>query len=223
MENMTVLALAACVVSAAAVFIFMQFQRYEERQKAADQLLKASADLESVKAKLLGYTKFADYLVPAKQHLADQAKSLAVSVVREVVQLSRLTPDKERIKAEVLLVSRYQVEFVLAIDLKPEGFELLQEGNGISLKTGLPTLTSAPLVRSASHELSQAGVVTDERALFADISQKFSLVAQTQGQAVAREDAVRALCKAKVVDALRDFLSRQAGVRALPMVVLNFR
>lgn len=223
MENMTVLALAGCVVSAAAVFVFMQFQRYEERKAASDQLLKASADLESVKARLQGFTKFADYLVPAKQHLSDQSKSLAVSVTREVVQSSRLAADKESIKAEVLLVSKYQVEYSLAIDLKPEGFELIQEGVGISIKTGLPTVVGTPMVRSASHELSLPGVVADERALFADVSQKFSAVALTQGQAVAREDAVRALCKAKVVDALRDFLSRQAGVRAVPMVTLNFR
>jgi hypothetical protein len=222
-ENMTVLALAGCVVSAAAVFVFMQFQRYEERKAASDQLLKASADLESVKARLQGFTKFADYLVPAKQHLSDQSKSLAVSVTREVVQSSRLAADKESIKAEVLLVSKYQVEYSLAIDLKPEGFELIQEGVGISIKTGLPTVVGTPMVRSASHELSLPGVVADERALFADVSQKFSAVALTQGQAVAREDAVRALCKAKVVDALRDFLSRQAGVRAVPMVTLNFR
>jgi len=223
LENMTILALAGCVISAAAVFVFMQFQRYEERKASSDQLLKATADISSVKAKLLGYTQYADYLVAAKLHLSEQSKSLGITVVREYVQTERLAPDKDRIRSSLMLASKYLVEFSLAIDLKPESFELSQEGYGISLKTGLPTLTATPFVRSSSHELSLSGMVANEPELFASVSKKFASVAQNHGQAVAREDAVRALCKAKVVDALRDFLSRQAGVRTLPMIVLSFR
>ncbi|MBP9734208.1 MAG: hypothetical protein KBD82_00945 [Rhodoferax sp.] len=222
MENMTILALAGCVVSAAAVFVFMQFQRYEERQIANDQMLKMTTELESVKAKLLGFSKYSEYLAPAKLYLSEQAKSLGVTVVRDYVQVDRLLPEKDKIKSEVMLIGKYQVEFSLAIDLKPESFELNQDGTGITIKTGLPVLKSPPLVKSASHDLSLAGVVANEAAVFTAASQKFSSTAQSHGLTVAREDTVRALCKAKLLDALRDFLSRQPGVRALPMVVLNF-
>lgn len=223
MEKMTILALAGCVVSAAAVFVFMQFQRYEEQKIASDQLLKVTTELESVKAKLLGFSKYSEYLTPAKLYLSEQAKALGVTVARDYVQVDRLLPEKDKIKSEVMLIGKYQVEFSLAIDLKPDSFELSQDGAGITIKTGLPTLKSPPMVKSASHELSLSGVVVNEPALFAAAGQKFSTTAQSHGLAVAREDAVRALCKAKLLDALRDFLSRQPGVRALPMVVLNFR
>lgn len=223
MDNMTILALAGCVVSAAAVFVFMQFQRYEEQKIASDQLLKVTTELESVKAKLQGFSKYSEYLTPAKLYLSEQAKTLGVTVARDYVQVDRLLPEKDKIKSEVMLIGKYQVEFSLAIDLKPESFELSQDGAGITIKTGLPTLKSPPMVKSASHDLSLAGVVANEAAIFAAASQKFSITAQSHGLAVAREDAVRAICKAKLIDALRDFLSRQPGVRALPMVVLNFR
>ena len=69
MENMGVLAVAGCIISAAAVFVFMQFRRYEEQQDASNKILKATTDFESTKTKLLGYTKFNDSLPAVKPHL----------------------------------------------------------------------------------------------------------------------------------------------------------
>lgn len=223
MDNMWGLVFAGSVVSAAAVFVFMQFKRYDEQQHANERILKATTEFEATKAKLVGYTKFNDYLAPAKQHLTEQAKTLQVLVVREYLHLERFYREKHKIKADLAVIGKYTVEFTLAIDVKPEAFELSADGAGLTLKTGQPILMAAPAVKSSSHEVTVPGILTDEKPIFSEVNQKFSEAVQRHGLAIAREEAVRSLCKAKMVDAMRDFLAKQPGVRQLPMITVVFR
>ena len=223
MENIWGLAAAGCVVSAAAVFVLMQFKRYEEQQQANDRILKATAEFEAVKAKLAGYTKFNDYLAQARQHLIDQAKSNTVHVVREYVHMERFYRDKHKLKADVAVIGKYTVEFSMAVDIKADSLELAVDGVGLNVKTSQPILTAAPAIKSSSHEVSVPGVLTEEKPIFAEVNQKFSEAVQRYGLAVAREDTVRALSKTKIVDGLRDFLSKQPGVRQLPSISVTFR
>lgn len=223
MENIWGLAVAGCVVSAAAVFVLMQFKRYEEQQQANDRILKASAEFEAVKTKLAGYTKFNDYLTQARQHLIDQAKTTAVNVVREYIHMERFYRDKHKLKADVAVIAKYTVEFSMAVDIKSDSLELVVDGAGLSVKTSQPVLTSAPAIKSSSHEVSVPGILTEEKPIFAEVNQKFSEVVQRAGLAVAREETVRALCKSKIADGLRDFLGKQPGVRQLPVITVTFR
>ncbi len=223
MDNMLTLAIAGSVVSAAAVFIFMQFRRYDEQQQANNKILKATTEYESVKAKLLGYTKFNEYLAPAKQHLVDQSKTFVVNVLREFTHMERFYRDKHKIKADLSVIGKYTVEFKVALDIRADNLEVSVDGLGIGIKLGQPVLSGPPAVKSSSHEVSVSGVLVDDKPFIAEVNQKFSEVAQRQGLAVAREEAVRALCKVKVVDAMRDFLSRQPGVRQIPTIVVTYR
>jgi len=223
LDNMILLAAGGSIVSAVAVFIFMQFRRYDEQKLAADKILKATTEYESVKAKLAGYTKFNDYLAPAKQHLVEQSKTFVVSVLREFTHMERFFRDKHKIKADLSVIGKYTVEFKVAIDIRSDNLEVVVDGMGISIKLGQPVLSGPPAVKSSSHEVSVSGVLADDKAFVAEVNQKFSEVAQRHGLAVAREEAVRALCKVKVVDALRDFLSRQTGVRQIPTIVVIYR
>jgi len=222
-DNMMLLAFAGSIVSASAVFIFMQFRRYDEQKHAADKILKATTEYEAVKAKLLGYTKVNEYLAPGRQHLVDQSKTFAVNVVREYSHMERFYRDKHKIKADLSVIGKYTVEFTLSIDVRADNIEVTAEGMGITIKSGQPVLTGPPAIKASSHEVSVPGVLTDERPYFEEVNQKFSVVVQRHGLAVAREDAVRALCKTKMTDALRDFLSRQPGVRQVPAIVVTFR
>jgi hypothetical protein len=217
------IAIAGSIVSAAAVFIFMQFRRYDEQQQADAKILKATTEFESVKAKLLGYTKVNEYLAPARQHLVEQSKTFGVSVIREYAHMERFHRDKHKIKADLSVIGKYTVEFSMLIDLKSDNLEVATEGMGITIKSGQPVLAGPPATKSSSHEVSVSGVLADERPYFDEVNQKFSVVLQRHGLAVAREEAVRALCKAKMTDALRDFLSRQPGVRHIPTIVVTFR
>jgi len=223
LDTMAILGITGSVMSASAVFIFMQFRRYDEQKHAEDKILKATTEYESVKAKLLGYTKFAEYLEPAKLHLATQSKTFGVNVVREYTHLERFYRDKHKIKADLSVIGKYTVEFSLAIDIRADNLELAAEGLGISIKSSQPVLTGPPAIKASSHEVSVSGVLTDDRPYFAEVNQKFSEVMQRYGLAVAREETVRALCRAKIIDALRDFLSRQPGVRYVPTIVATFR
>jgi len=222
-DNAWVLVMAGSIISAAAVFIYMQFRRVDDQQHAQQQILKISTEYESTKTKLLGYTKFADYLTPAKQHLVDRSKSLTVHVVREYAHLERFYRDKHKIKTDLSVLGKFTVEFTLAIDLRPEKFELVVEGTGMHIKCSQPVLQAAPVLKASSHEVSVSGVLADERPFFSEVTQKFTDQAQRHGLALAREEPVRALCKAKVIDCLRDFLSSQAGVRQIPTIVVVFR
>lgn len=223
MDDMMLMAIAGSIVSAAGVFIFMQFRRYDEQQQAADKILKATTEYESVKAKLLGYTKFSDYLAPARQHLVEQSRTFAVNVIREYSHMERFYRDKHKIKTDLSVIGKYTVEFSVLIDLKSDNLEVAAEGMGISVKAGQPVLAGPPAIKSSSHEVSVSGVLTEEKPFFDEVNQKFSSVMQRHGLAVAREEAVRSLCKIKLTDSLRDFLSRQSGVRHIPTIVVVFK
>lgn len=223
MENMAVLAVSGCIISAVAVFIFMQFRRYDEQQESGKKILQVSTEFESTKAKLLGYTKFGDYLVLAKQHLLEQVKPLAVTVIRDYVHLEHFQKDKHKLKSDVLVIGKYMVEYGFAIYLKSDNVDIVQEGPGICIKCGQPVQTVPPSIKSASHEVSVPGVLADDRATFSEVHQKFADLAQRYGLAIAREDTLRALCKTKLVDCLRDYLAKQPGVRQVPTIVVVFR
>jgi len=220
---MIALVVGGCFLSAAAVFVFMQFRRYDEQQESSIKIRKANTELEATKAKLLGHTKFADYLSVGKQNLSDQAASLNVSVLRDYTSLERFTKDNHKLKADVLVVGRYSVEFSFAADLKADSLELVVEPPGIQIKCGQPVMMGSAVVKNAAHDVSVREVLPDERATFAEVQQKFMNLTHRHGMAVAREDAVRALCKTKMVDCLRDYLAKQPGVKQVPTIVVVFR
>jgi len=223
LDNMFFLAMAGSVVSAAAVFIFMQFRRFDEQKQANDKILKATTEYEAVKTKLAGYTKFNEYMTPAKQHLVEQSKTFFVNVLREYTHMERFYRDKHKIKADLSVIGKYTVEFKLALDIRADNLEVSVDGIGISIKLGQPVLSGPPAVKSSSYDVSVSGILADDKPFIAEVNQKFSEVAQRHGLAVAREESVRALCKVKVADALRDFLSRQPGVRQIPTIVVTYR
>ncbi len=223
MENMGALAVAGSIISAAAVFVFMQFKRYEEQQDAGKKILKATTEFESTKTKLLGYTQFTEHLAAGKAHLVQQAKPMAVNLLRDYVHLERYSKEKYKFKADVIVIGRYTVEHHFAIDLRPDSFEVVVEGAGIAIKCGQPVTTTPPAIKSATHDVSVPGVLTDERATFAEVNQKFGDLAVRYGLAIAREESVRALCKIRLADSLRDFLTKQPGVRQIPTIVVVFK
>jgi len=223
LENMIALVIGGCVLSAATVFVFMQFRRYDEQQESTVKIRKANTELEACQSKLLGYTKFADYLTAGKQHLSDQAASLNVSVLRDYTYLERFTKDKHKLNADVWVLGRYSVEFSFAADLKADSLELVIEPPGIQIKCGQPVMVGSAVVKNAAHDVSVGEILPDERATFAEVQQKFMNLTHRHGMAVAREDVVRALCKTKMVDCLRDYLVKQPGVKQVPTIVVAFR
>ena len=54
------------------------------------------------------------------------------------------------------------------------------------------------------------------------VQQKLTPLAISQSSSIGREDAVRALCKTKLADALCVFLATQAGVKQVPCIVVDF-
>jgi hypothetical protein len=55
------------------------------------------------------------------------------------------------------------------------------------------------------------------------LQQRLTIAAEKQGNAISMEEAVIALCERKLGEFLRDFLSKQPNVRAVPMITFAYR
>ena len=73
------------------------------------------------------------------------------------------------------------------------------------------------------HEVLSGGVLTDEDAAVRELYEEASERARKQGVAMARDDAVVALCEKSLVAFLRDFLAKQPGVKHVPAITVRYR
>lgn len=223
MENFTVLAISGCLLSALAVYVWMQFRRINDQQAAELKLLKSGAELEGLQKKLKTYTQCNEFLGAAQQHLMTQAKLLNVQAVREYVILERYTKEKNQIASDVLLAVKCSVSYEFGLEPGALGFEVVQAAPGLHIKSNTPALLGTPQIKVLSHEVSAASILPDERAAIAQMVQKFAPLAQRYGAALTREDSVRVHFKSKLADGLRDFLAVQSGVQLVPSITVDWR
>ncbi len=221
MEPLTIFLIAAVIVLAAVGYVALQVRHYGESQQAADKLLQTQTELASIKTKLLGYTKYADFLEAGK--LAVIAMVKPTKLVREYVHVERIPRDMLRNKADVSIVIRYSVEFTLGINLQPDTIELLEGSNGLGVKVPRPTLQDPPVIKSSSHEVINGEGLTDIKGILADIHQKLAVTVKRYGTAVAAEEVVLALFKVKLAECFRDFLEKQPGVHHTPTIFAEYR
>jgi hypothetical protein len=223
MENFTVLAISGCLLSALAVYVWMQFRRVNDQQAAELKLLKSGAELEGLQKKLKTYTQCNEFLGAAQQHLLTQAKLFNVQAVREYVILERYTKEKNQIATDVLLAVKCSVSYDFGLESGAMGFEVVPSAPGLRIKSNAPALLGTPQIKVMSHEVSAASILPDERAAIAQMVQKFAPLAQRYGVALTREDGVRVPFKSKLADGLRDFLAAQSGVQYVPCVTVDWR
>jgi len=223
MSTTLVLTATACLFAACMVYFFMEFRAHGERDKTLSNTLSLQATLAANTKKLKGYTRYQDYVAAGHQATAENARSLAVKVVREYVHVENLPKEKCKDGALVSLVLKYTVEYAIGVDLKPASFEVVATTAGIDIKTSRPGLIGLPVVKPVSHELAGVGVLLDEPGALKAIHEKFGDLALRYGAAVALEEPTRALCKLKMMEFLRDFLLAQAGVTHVPAISVVFK
>lgn len=204
-------------------YVALKVRHYSENKDAIDKLSQAQAEIVLVKNKLDGCNKYEDYLEAGKQAMSDHFKP--VRVVREYTHLERIPKDKEGLKLrfDVILVAKYSIEFTFGLDLKPSTFEVMAATNGVGIKINRPTFLGSPLIKLQSHEVVSREDLPDEKVILDYVKQKFTANAQNYGNAIANEEATRALCMMKLLECFRDYLDKQAGVRLLPAIFVEYK
>ena len=223
MEPMTIFALTGAALAASMVYVVMKVRHFGESQTLADQLLKAQTELANTKKKLLGYTKYSEHLEASRQSAADVLKAPVLSVSREYVQVEKLTPDKQLIKADATVIVRYAVEFALALDVSPTAMSVSEQSNGVALKLGRPSVTGTPKIKILSHTVLSTTDLLDKNATLAELQTRFAQKLNAYGSTLCTEEAVRIACKMKALEALRDTLAKQPGVVHVPAVFVEMR
>lgn len=224
MDTAVIIGIAVAILCAGGVYIVMEYLHFGERQKTGNLLLKHQTETAAVRKELEGYTKYANYLAAAKNHLVDNARGLQAKVVREYTYAETFNRDAKTLKAPVTILQRYQVEAQFSFELKPGNFELIAAPTALEVHLhGKPSLQGIANARPLSHEITNEGVLDNEPVAVKQIQQKLIAIAQKQAEAIGTEDATTVLCERKVADALRALLITQAGVRQVPTITFLYK
>lgn len=223
MEPITIFAISAGVLSTVMVYVVMKVSHFGASQALADKLLKVETEAAITKKKLDGYTHYATCLAASRQAAADALKAPVLTLTREYVQVEKLAVGKYGLKADTTAVVRYAVEFSFALNVTPAGLALAEATNGVSLKIARPSLFGDPKIKLLSSQMISPVHVPDKQTVLADLQAEFAPQAQGYGTAMAVEETVRHLCKLKAMDAVRDALAKQSGVRHVPAVFAELK
>jgi hypothetical protein len=186
------------------------------------RVLEVQAEVSTTKDELLGYTKYTDYVIAGRQVLTEQAKFLAAKVVRDYTLIEHLEVGRLGLTSNATVIVHYTVEYSFGYDLQPASFDLRATPAGLEIRIGRPILVAAPAVTPLSHEIPDRGLWTHEREAIIQIHQRLPAVAQARGLTMARENVIRAACEMRLVEFLRNFLGKQAGVRHVPSIAVVY-
>lgn len=205
------------------MYVVVEFHLHGERQQGHAKLMKAQMDTAAVRKEMLGFTLYTEHLPAGKVMLTDKLKLLLVKVVREHTHTETIPREQFKLKANVLIVVRYSVEYSFNLDLKPEQFELKATPAGIDIQLKKPLLLGFPAIKVLSHETGIDEPLIDQKTVVNEIQVKLPAVVRKFGTAIASEEATLALCEKKLVDCLREFLAAQKGVKQVPAINVVYR
>lgn len=223
MQPMTILAIAACLLAAGLVYVVLKVQHFGESQEAHDKLLQAQTETAQIKKTLKGLTCYRDFLEVGKQALSEQLRPPIATITRQYVHVEPIARDKFKLAQDVTVVTHYDVVFSFALDMSANGLEVAAGDNGIRLKISRPALTGEPQIKTVSTKVLSTTAVADEKLLLDHAHAEFVQLARRYGSAMSTEESVRALCKIKTLECLRDALSRQSGVKQVPAIFVDFK
>ena len=223
MQPMTILAIAACLLVAGLVYVVLKVQHFGESQEAGDQLLKAQTETARINKTLKGFTCYRDFLQVGRQALRDQLRPPIAKVTRQYVHMEPIARDKFKLAEDATVVIHYDVEFSFAMDMGEAGVEVTDADNGIGLKISRPALTGEPQIKTVSAKVLSRMAVPDEKPLLDHAHAEFVQLTRRYASLISTEETLRALCKMKALDCLRDALTSQPGVKHVPAIFVDFK
>lgn len=223
MEPMTIFAISGCLLTAGLVYVVLQVRHFGEKQVGSDKLLKAQTETAQVKKTLQGYTRYGECLDAGRQALVAQLTSPVAKVVREYVHVAQVPKESFKLAADVTVIIKYTVDFSFSMDVSAAGLEVIHAANGVGLKISRPVLINDPVVKMLSHQMVSAIPLEDGKPVLDDAHAKFVVQAKRYGLAICTEDSLRALCKMKALEGMRDSLAKQTGVQHVPGIFVDFK
>ncbi|MDD5478291.1 hypothetical protein [Rhodoferax sp.] len=223
MDPMTIFAISGCLLTAGMVYVVLQVRFFGEKQAVSDQLLKAQTELAALKKTLAGYTQYRQALDAARQTLAEQLKPPVAKLVRPYTHVQAIEKALFKLDADANVVTTYEVEFSFSMDVSAAGLEVIDAANGVGLKLSRPALIGEPRLKTLNQKVFSAADVANTQPLFDYAHSKFEPLAKRYGLALGSEEALRAQCKLKALDVLRDALGKQAGVKQVPAIFVDFK
>jgi hypothetical protein len=223
MDPTVIFAIAGCLLSAGMVYVALKVLHFGETQEIAAKLSKLQLEADALKKKLAGYTKYLDGLEAGKMSLADALRPPVAKVVREYVFSTNLSKEEFHLVADATAIVTYSVEFGFNIDVSAAALELKPVANGLGLRINRPVLAGDPLIKTLSHRVISAISIANDTLLLPAIQSKFVELARRYGTAMSSEPTVLAACKLKAMEALRDALAAQPGVRQPPAIFVDFK
>jgi hypothetical protein len=211
------------VVAGVAAFITYRIM-VGSQQSLMIQAQELQSELKTKESNLLGHTAYTTYLTVGKQALAGQAKLLTATVTREegvsqVVHRNFLPG----LTSTGTVAIWYKAEYAFGFDLRPSQYDIRPSSNGIEVIVKKPMLVTTPSVTNLRYKILSGGVLTDEKSAALKLYEKASIRAKQQGAAMAGEPAVLALCEKSLIEFLRNFLSKQPGVRVVPHISIVYK
>ena len=213
------------LVLALATGVWLAERLWLAPQRAAlQQVQELQSVLQTRSDHLLGYTAYTSHLTAGEKALAGQARLLTATVVREEGQTQVL---ERRFVPGVVSTGTvavwYRVEYAFGYDLAAPALRVRASPGGIDVLVPRPALVAAPAVTQLRYKVLSPGMFTDEKAATLALYEQAAERARLQGNAMASDPAVVALCEKQLVGFLRNFLQQQPGVKVVPQISVTYR
>jgi hypothetical protein len=215
-----IIAMVGAVATAASVFGVME---YESNLQALKNVAELNDAITTIKADLLGHTKYTDYLQTGKKTLQEQAKFVAASIRRDDTFVRHIQKDFKIFKTDATILVKYEAEYSFGYDLQSKKFEIKDDGLGLQILLDKPRLITAPAILKQSHEVVGSSVFINDKAAAFKIYEDLPTLIESKGKALATDEAVVALCEKRLTSFFEDFLSKQPGVKRIPPVFVAYR
>jgi hypothetical protein len=212
--------LVVACVAAAAIGWLLQTGRL---RLADGEITELRTALESKEYDLLGYTRYTTYLAEGKKALSGRVDLVTARVTRQQSVLQFLERPFFGLSSNGAVEVKYDVEYSFGYDLRPGSYDVRSSGSGIEVLVGPPRLLTAPAVTNVHHRVLSGGVLTDEDAAVIRIQEEASRRARQQGEAMASDPAIAALCEKHLTAFLHDFLAKQPGVKLVPQITIVYK
>lgn len=185
------------------------------------------SDLEKVieekNKTLLGYTEYKKYLTAGQKRLSGQTKLLTATVRRDESYIKYMTTSLLGIKSNGAVKVTYRAEYNFGFDLPPGAYDVRATEGGIDVIVGRPKLVSRPGISEPKYEILTDGLFTDEKLAVIQLQQDAIGRVLQQGEEMAKQPAIAALCEKRLVEHLRDFLAKQPNVKFVPQITVVYK
>ena len=174
-------------------------------------------------SELLGYTRYTSYLTVGKQSLAEQMKLLAATVAREENVTQIIERSLLGLPSTGTVAIWYWAEYSFGFDLQSDSYDVRPTDSGIEVRVKKPALVTTPAITNLRYRILSGGLFTDERGAVLRLYEEAAKKAKEQGEAMASDAAVVALCEKRLIAFLHDFLAKQPGVKIVPQISVVYQ